>query len=57
MTDALSLDLSSDVLALTRALVDAPSAADMDAVIDTIGALDGVERTTSSIVLGTKLDR
>lgn len=39
------------------ALVDAPSAADMDAVIDTIGALDGVERTTSSIVLGTKLDR
>ena len=39
------------------ALVDAPSAADMDAVIDAIGALEGVERTTSSIVLGTKLDR
>ena len=29
----------------------------MDAVIDRIGALDGVERTTSSIVLSTKLDR
>jgi DNA-binding Lrp family transcriptional regulator len=39
------------------ALVDAPSAADMDALIDTIGALEGVERTTSSIVLGTKFDR
>jgi DNA-binding Lrp family transcriptional regulator len=39
------------------ALVDAPSAADMDALIDAIGALEGVERTTSSIVLGTKFDR
>jgi DNA-binding Lrp family transcriptional regulator len=39
------------------ALVDAPSAADMDALIDAIGALDGVERTTSSIVLGAKFDR
>jgi len=39
------------------ALVDAPSAAEMDALIDAIGALDGVERTTSSIVLGTKFDR
>jgi DNA-binding Lrp family transcriptional regulator len=29
----------------------------MDAVIDRIGALPGVERTTSSIVLSTKLDR
>ena len=39
------------------ALADAPSAAEMDALIDAIGALDGVERTTSSIVLGTKFDR
>ena len=39
------------------ALAAAPSAADMDALIDAIGALDGVERTTSSIVLSTKLDR
>jgi DNA-binding Lrp family transcriptional regulator len=39
------------------ALVDAPSAAEMDALIDAIGTLEGVERTTSSIVLGTKFDR
>lgn len=39
------------------ALAAAPSAAEMDALIDAIGALDGVERTTSSIVLSTKLDR
>jgi hypothetical protein len=29
----------------------------MDQVIDRIGALDGVERTTSSIILSTKFDR
>jgi DNA-binding Lrp family transcriptional regulator len=39
------------------ALAAAPSAADMDGLIDAIGALDGVERTTSSIVLSTKIDR
>ncbi len=39
------------------ALIEAPSAAEMDALIDAIGGLDGVERTTSSIVLGTKFDR
>ncbi len=39
------------------ALAVAPSAADMDALIDAIGALDGVERTTTSVVLSTKLDR
>jgi DNA-binding Lrp family transcriptional regulator len=33
------------------------SAAEMDALIDAIGALEGVERTTSSIVLSTKVDR
>ena len=34
-----------------------PSVAEMDQVIDRIGALDGVERTTSSIILSTKFDR
>ena len=33
------------------------SVAEMDQVIDRIGALDGVERTTSSIILSTKLER
>ena len=33
------------------------SVADMDDVIDRIGALDGVERTTSSIILSTKFER
>jgi DNA-binding Lrp family transcriptional regulator len=35
----------------------APSVAQMDTLIDALGALDGVERTTSSIVLSTKIDR
>lgn len=34
-----------------------PSIGDMDALIDRIGTLEGVERTTSSIILSTKLDR
>jgi DNA-binding Lrp family transcriptional regulator len=38
-------------------LMESPSAAEMDQMIDAIGALEGVERTTSSIVLGTKFDR
>ncbi|GAC1299927.1 MAG: Lrp/AsnC family transcriptional regulator [Steroidobacteraceae bacterium] len=33
------------------------SVADMDQVIDRIGALQGVERTTSSIILSTKFER
>jgi DNA-binding Lrp family transcriptional regulator len=33
------------------------SVAEMDQVIDLIGALDGVERTTSSIILSTKFER
>ena len=32
------------------------SVAEMDGVIDRIGALDGVERTTSSILLSTKFE-
>jgi DNA-binding Lrp family transcriptional regulator len=35
----------------------APSVAEMDALIDALGDLEGVERTTSSIVLSTKIDR
>jgi DNA-binding Lrp family transcriptional regulator len=35
----------------------APSVAEMDTLIDTLGAIEGVERTTSSIVLSTKIDR
>jgi DNA-binding Lrp family transcriptional regulator len=34
-----------------------PSVAEMDEAIDALGALDGVERTTSSVVLSTKIDR
>jgi DNA-binding Lrp family transcriptional regulator len=34
-----------------------PSVSEMDALIDRIGALDGVERTTSSVILSTKIDR
>jgi len=35
----------------------AASVTEMDQVIDRIGALDGVERTTSSIILSTKFER
>ena len=39
------------------AIVAAASIGDLDAVIDRIGLLDGVERTTSAIVLSTRIDR
>jgi DNA-binding Lrp family transcriptional regulator len=39
------------------AAVAAANVGDMDALIDEIGALRGVERTNSSIVLATKFDR
>lgn len=39
------------------AAVEAPTVSDMDALIDEIGAVSGVERTNSSIVLSTKFDR
>ena len=39
------------------AVAAAASVAEMDQVIDRIGALDGVERTTSSIILSTKFER
>jgi DNA-binding Lrp family transcriptional regulator len=39
------------------AIAEAPSVSEMDALIDEIGAVNGVERTNSSIVLSTKFDR
>ena len=39
------------------AVAAAASVTEMDAVIDHIGVLDGVERTTSSIILSTKFER
>jgi DNA-binding Lrp family transcriptional regulator len=39
------------------AVAAAASVAEMDQVIDRIGGLDGVERTTSSIILSTKFER
>ena len=39
------------------ATVEAADVAEMDAAIDEIGAVKGVERTNSSIVLSTKFDR
>ena len=34
-----------------------PSVEDMDQLTDRIGAIDGVERTTSSIILSAKFER
>ena len=39
------------------AIVAARSIGELDALIDRIGALDGVERTTSAIVLATRIQR
>jgi len=39
------------------AVAEAGSVSEMDALIDEIGAVKGVERTNSSIVLSTKFDR
>jgi len=39
------------------AIVAAPSIGELDRLIDRIGALDGVERTTSAIVLSTRIHR
>ena len=39
------------------AIVAATSIGELDALIDRIGGLDGVERTTSSIVLSTRIER
>ena len=39
------------------AVLSAPTVAQMDEAIDKIGDLPGVERTTTSIILSTRLDR
>lgn len=39
------------------AIVAAASIGELDRLIDRIGALEGVERTTSAIVLSTRIDR
>lgn len=39
------------------AIVAAPSIGELDQLIDRIGALDGVERTMSSIILSTRIKR
>ena len=39
------------------AIVAAASIGELDALIDRVGALDGVERTTSAIVLSTRIQR
>lgn len=38
-------------------VVEAPSVAELDGVIDAIGAFKGVDRTMSSIILSTRIDR
>lgn len=38
-------------------IVESPSISDLDALLDRIGAMEGVERTLSSIVLSTRIDR
>ena len=39
------------------AILAAPSIADLDRLLDHIGALDGVERTLSSVILSTRISR
>ena len=39
------------------AMIESPDIAGLDAAIDRIGALEGVERTQSSIILSTKFER
>ncbi len=38
-------------------IVEAPSIEELDMLLDRIGALEGVERTMSSIILSTRIDR
>lgn len=39
------------------AIVEAPSIQELDRLLDEIGALEGVERTMSSIILSTRIER
>lgn len=38
-------------------IVEAPSIQELDVILDRIGALEGVERTMSSIILSTRIER
>jgi DNA-binding Lrp family transcriptional regulator len=38
-------------------IVESPSIGDLDTLIDRIGAMEGVERTLSSIILSTRIER
>jgi DNA-binding Lrp family transcriptional regulator len=38
-------------------VVEAPAIRDLDRLLDQIGAMEGVERTLSSIILSTRIDR
>lgn len=38
-------------------IVEAPSIGELDSILDQIGALEGVERTMSSIILSTRIER
>ncbi|MGU3398819.1 Lrp/AsnC family transcriptional regulator [Brucellaceae bacterium D45D] len=38
-------------------VVEAPSIQELDTILDRIGALEGVERTMSSIILSTRIER
>ena len=38
-------------------VVEAPAIRDLDLLLDQIGAMEGVERTSSSIILSTRIDR
>jgi DNA-binding Lrp family transcriptional regulator len=48
-----SVSGSFDLIVVTAAT----SVVEMDALIDRVGALDGVERTTSAVILSTRLNR
>lgn len=48
-----SVSGGSDLVAMAAV----PTIGDMDALTDRIGAVEGVERTTSSLVLSTKFER
>ncbi len=56
MPEVRSLHAVSGPFDLVVAAV-APSVDEMNATIDRIGALTGVERTTSAVVLSTRIDR
>lgn len=53
VTEVHSVSGSFDLIAI----IAAPSIAELDEVIDEIGRIDGVERTLSSIILSTRINR